>query len=228
MLSFPTPCLKTCKPCHIDFCRSSGRGFKHKACKCVFVNFFCWPWPPREGLKKMTKVHCKGWRLAVVFFRSGPGQQTDCEEKTEVRSKKTKNKKENREEKAYVMLLPTPRPWWICHWTQGEQKQWNKRNSVNMMGWTQLEFSQLSTTWSFSLAGSCCLAKRPGTEKHLQFQKKRLNVQICRAVWQHVCLQAALWWMFPSVRPMSAFCRIFSLKYDYSIVTEDYFSKDSL
>ena len=34
--------------------------------------------------------------------------------------------------------------------------------------------------------------------------------------------------MFPSVRPMSAFCRIFSLKYDYSIVTEDYFSKDSL
>ena len=36
----------------------------------------------------MIKVHCKGWRLAVVFFRSGPGQQTDCEEKTEVRSKK--------------------------------------------------------------------------------------------------------------------------------------------
>ena len=126
------------------------------------------------------------------------------------------------------MLLPTPRPWWICHWTQGEQKQWNKRNIVNMMGWTQLEFSQLLTTWCSSLAGSCCLAKRPGTEKHLQFQKKRLNVQICRAVWQHVCLQAALWWMFPSVRPMSAFCRIFSLKYDYSIVTEDYFSKDSL
>ena len=30
--------------------------------------------------------------------------------------------------------------------------------------------------------------------------------------------------MFPSVRPMSAFYTIFSLKYEYSIVKEDYFS----
>ena len=181
-----------------------------------------------EFFRKWQKYTARGGGWRLCFLEVALGNRQTAKRKQKLGAKKTKNKKENREKKAYVTLLPTPRPWWICHWTQGEQKQWNKRNIVNMMGWTQLEFSQLSITWSFSLAGSCCLAKRPGTEKHLQFQKKRLNVQICRAVWQHVCLQAALWWMFPSVRPMSAFCRIFSLKYDYSIVTEDYFSKDSL
>ena len=50
----------------------------------------------------MTKVHCKGWRLAVVFFRSGPGQQTDCEEKTEVRSK-IENLKKRKTEKRKLL-----------------------------------------------------------------------------------------------------------------------------
>ena len=75
------------------------------------MEIFCRPRPPREKLKKMTKVHGKGWRLAVVFLEVALGNRQTAKRKQKLGAKKkTKNKKENRKVNFFVMLLLTPRP----------------------------------------------------------------------------------------------------------------------
>ena len=44
----------------------------------------------------------------MCFLEVALGNRQTAKRKQKLGAKKTKNKKENREEKAYVMLLPTP------------------------------------------------------------------------------------------------------------------------